>query len=322
MEATEQSMTVAGTHQIVANPNLWSQFLGEVFKWQHHVLYRWFIASPGIFVLVVAFGLAFSPAKPTYGSIDNYTMMSIGPSVYALGTMGAFAVSGQALIYGYLPLFTIGFALVSGWCVYSEYNWRTIKMIASRQPNRVHLVLSKVLFVAALGVASFIALTLSWFALALVYKLLYGAPLALTANDSEAISLGLTHLGLRCLAMFMWALPTMAAVYSVKAVTGGVVIYLVYSAVEGFLNTIGTVAINTPQAYASADGFFQTVVDLARAVHPYLLTSHLNRITMVPTSPQVVASIPVAVSWVAMVIYALVFIGISLAIFVPRDIKE
>ena len=114
----------------------------------------------------------------------------------------------------------------------------------------------------------------------------------------------------------------MAAVYSVKAVTGGVVIYLIYSAVEGFLNTIGTVAINTPQAYASADGFFQTVVDLARAVHPYLLTSHLNRITMVPTSPQVVASIPVAVSWVAMGVYVLVFIAITLWIFVPRDIKE
>jgi ABC-type transport system involved in multi-copper enzyme maturation permease subunit len=323
MEANEYATNVSlSTRHIIANPNLWSQFLGEVFKWRRHTLYRWFVASPFIFVMVVALGLAFSPARPNYVNVDNYELVTLTLPAYPLGTVGAFAITGQMLMAGYLPLFTIGFVMVSGWCVYCEYNWRTIKMIASRQPNRVHVVLSKVLFVAVLSVASFVTLTLSWLGLAMFTKLLYHAPLGITTTDIDVITLGINHLLLRCLAMFVWALPTMAAVYVVKAATGGVVIFIVYSGAETFLSNLGATAINTPQAYAGADGSFLTILEIAKSAYPYLLTSNLNRITMVANNPQVVASLPVAVSWIALGVYVVVFVAITLWIFVPRDIKE
>lgn len=308
--------------QILARPNLWSQFLGEVFKWRRHRLYQWFLAAPFILAVVMAFGLAVGTRGRNLPPIDNSNVLGFGPPTYNLGTVGAFATAGQFYMTSFLSVFSIGFAMVAGWCVHTEFNWRTIKMVASRQPSRTQIVLSKVLFVAALAFASFIMLTLSWFFLSMVFKLVYRAPLGLTSNDVDAISLGINHLLLRCLAMFMWALPTMAAVYSSKAVTGGILLYFVYSAAETFLSNLGASAINTPLAYSGAEGFFQTILDIAKTAYPYLLTSHLNRITMVPNSPQVVASIPIALSWVAVGVYVLIFVGITLAIFIPRDIKE
>jgi ABC-type transport system involved in multi-copper enzyme maturation permease subunit len=308
--------------RIIARPNLWSQFLGEVFKWRRHRLYQWFLTAPLVLAVVMAFGLAVGTRGRTLPPIDTNQVLGFGPQTYNLGTVGAFATAGQFYMTSFLSVFSIGFALVAGWCVHTEFNWRTIKMVASRQPSRTQIVLSKVLFVAALAFASFIMLTLSWFFLSIVFKLVYRAPLGITPNDVDAISLGIQHLILRSLAMFMWALPTMAAVYSSKSVTGGILLYFVYSATEAFLSNLGAAAINNPMAYAGAEGFFQTILDIAKAAYPYLLTSHLNRITMALSSPQVVASMPVAVSWVAVGVYVVVFIAITLAIFVPRDIKE
>jgi ABC-type transport system involved in multi-copper enzyme maturation permease subunit len=317
------STAAAGiARRIIANPNLWSQFVGEIFKWRRHSLYRWFVMSPFIFGMVVAMGMAFSPAVPDYANIDGLEL-SASTFPYNLGMVGTFAMSGQAMMSGYLPMFTIGFVLVAGWCVYSEFNWRTIKMVASRQPNRVHLVLAKVMFVAGLMLVCMVSFTLSWWLLAVFLKLLYGVPLGLTANDTEAISLGLSHVALRGIAMFMWALPTMAAVYALKAATGGVLLYFVYTGVESFLSNLGALAINTPEAFTSADGFFQTALEIGKTIYPFLLTTHLNRITMVAVNnPQVDASIPLAMSWIAVGVYVLVFVGIMLWIFVPRDIKE
>jgi ABC-type transport system involved in multi-copper enzyme maturation permease subunit len=308
--------------QIIAKPNLWSQFVGEIFKWRRHRLYQWFVAAPFILAVIMAFGLAVGTRGRTLPDIDRSTQMVFGPPTYNLGTTGAFAAAGQFYMTSFLAVYGIGFVLVAGWCVHSEFNWRTIKMVASRQPSRTQIVLSKVLFAAALAFACFIALTLSWFFLSIVFKLVYRAPLGLTTNDVDAISLGIQHLILRCLSMFMWALPTMAAVYSTKAVTGGVLLYIVYSGVEAFLSNLGATAINTPMAYSGAEGFFQAVLEIAKAAYPFLLTTHLNRITMVANSPQVVASMPIALSWLAVGIYVLVYIGVTLAIFVPRDIKE
>ncbi|MBX3082555.1 MAG: ABC transporter permease [Anaerolineae bacterium] len=313
---------LTSNRQIVARPNLWSQFLGEVFKWRRHRLYQWFIAAPFLLAVVMAFGLAVGTRGRSLPDIDNNTMMTFGPATYNLGTTGAFATAGQFYMTSFLAILSVGFALVAGWCVHSEFNWRTIKMVASRQPSRVQIVLSKVLFVAALAFASFIMLTLGWFFLSIVFKLVYRAPLGITANDVDAISLGINHLILRCLAMFMWALPTMAAVYSSKSVTGGVLLYFVYSGTEAFLSNLGAAAINNPLAYSGAEGFFQTILEVAKTAYPYLLTSHLNRITMVSSSPQVVATMPLAVSWLAVGIYLVLYIAITLWIFVPRDIKE
>src|SRR5262245_61951712 len=105
---------------IVANPNLWSQFIGEVFKWRRHSLYRWFVMSPFVFALVIGLGMALSPAMPDYVNIDSETVSRLSALPYMLGTVGAFAIAGQAMISGYLPIFGIGFAMVAGWCVYSE----------------------------------------------------------------------------------------------------------------------------------------------------------------------------------------------------------
>ncbi|MBX3082556.1 MAG: ABC transporter permease [Anaerolineae bacterium] len=324
MDGITQRATIP-TPRIIANPNLWSQFVGEIFKWRRHLLYQWFVGAPFIFATVAALGMLLSPARPDYSGIDSQVVGVVGMAgapIYALGSVGAFAIAGQIMISGFLPMFAVGFALLAGWCVYSEFNWRTIKMVASRQPNRAYVVLSKVLFVAVMACTSFVTITLSWLLLAMFFKVLFGAPFGLTPQDVEVIGLNATHLALRCLAMFLWALPTMAAVYSVKAVTGGVVIYLVYSGIDGLLSTLGATATNMPQAYMSAESFYQTIIEIARNAYPYLLTSHLNRLTMLPTSPQVVASLPMGGSWVAVGLYVIAFVALALLIFVPRDIKE
>jgi ABC-type transport system involved in multi-copper enzyme maturation permease subunit len=310
---------------ILANPNLWHQYLGEVFKWRRHRLFHFLVYAPFALVALYVFGVATSlrgQSIQNLPNIDNYYFNQFGPPTYDLGSQGAFVMAGQGLLGGFLALYTFGFVLGCVWCVHNEFNWKTIKMLASRQPSRVQIVLSKVLFIATLALACFLSLLIAWVVTALFLKLAYRAPLGLTPADVEALGKGTAHLILRSLANVLWGLLAMSATFWLKSAAGGFIIYFIYSAWEGFMSNLGAFVTNNAREFINLEGIFQFVVAAAQALYPYLLTTHLNRITMVPQSPQVVASIPLEVSWIAVIVYGAAFVGLALAIFLPRDIKE
>jgi hypothetical protein len=132
----------------------------------------------------------------------------------------------------------------------------------------------------------------------------------------------LVHLTLRSLANFVWGLLAMGVAYWLKSVAGAFIIYMVYTTVEGIISNLGAFATNNTGDLASLEGLVAALFDIARMIYPHLLTTHLNRITMLPTSPQVVASLPVTASWLGVGVYAVVFIGLTMLIFLPRDIRE
>lgn len=327
MNQTDATTTRFGMTEkrLTANPNLWHQFMGEVFKWRRHRLFQVVVYSPFIMVVAIVFGTSLTlqgSAGANPPNIDAARAMTLGPATYDLGEQGAFAITFQAFTSGFLVLFTFGYVLACVWCVYNEFNWKTIKMIASRQPSRAQIVLSKVLFVAGLTIVCFVSLCLAWMISAVFLKLAYRVPFALTTFDVEAIGKGLVHLSLRSLANFVWGLLAMAAAYGLKSVAGGFIVYMVYTTVEGVISNIGAFATNNTTDLANVEGLFAVLLDIARLLYPHLLTSHLNRVTMLPASPQVVASLPVVASWLGIGAYVVIFIGLTMLIFIPRDIRE
>jgi ABC-type transport system involved in multi-copper enzyme maturation permease subunit len=307
---------------ITANPNLWSQYLGEVFKWRKHRMFVLLVAAPFFLALVITCGVLLTANRGSMGDIDNLYFGDFGVPTYDLGRGGAFSFIASIFSGGFFGLYNIAILVACANCVFNEFNWKTIKMIASRQPSRTTIILAKVLFVLTLIIVCYIALILSWILVSLFFKLYYTGVLTMTANDFDALSKGRAHFALRFLGTFVWALLIMAVAYRTKSIVGAFLIYFVYSAVESFMSTFGATVINSPQYFQNAAGLSRTLAEAAASLYPAWLTTHLNRVTMVEANPTIVATLPPDISWLVICIYIGAFFALAMLIFGNRDIKE
>ncbi|MFN8421276.1 MAG: hypothetical protein U0528_18835 [Anaerolineae bacterium] len=309
---------------ITANPNLWSQYRGEVFKWRKHRMFMLLVAAPFLLTAIIILGAFLSANRGSMSSLDNMSFASgeFGVPAYDLGRGGAFSFIASIYSSGFFGLYHIAILVACANCVFNEFNWRTIKMIASRQPSRTTIILAKVLFVFTLIVACYIALILSWILVSLFFKLYYTGALVLTENDFDSLSKGRLHFALRFLATFVWALLIMAVAYRTKSIVGAFLIYFAYNTIESFMSTFGATVLNNPQYTQYATGITRTLADMAGALYPVWLTTHLNRVTVLPQNPTVVASLSPDTSWIMICLYIVAFFGLAVLIFGNRDIKE
>lgn len=319
-------MTTITASASTASPSLWHSYLGEVFKWRKHRLYQILVVLPLLVAVTLIVALTLAGGRANTPVEDMGVMI---PSVdYDFGGSSVFTLSSLVLLRWFGQFYAIAFMLAYVWCVANEFTWKTIKMVATRQPSRVYIVLSKVLFTATLTAAVFLSFTAAWLVISLYFKWYYPSRAAslITAADVDAIGKGLRYMAMFCLSQWIWGNFAAAVTYRGKSVAGGVIAVVMYSTVESGLSSIGAAALNVGNTLTNTGmpigGLFAALVEFCKRAYPFWLSSNVNRIMMVPDAMQVVQSLSVVWSWAVIVIYAVAFVALSAVLFATRDITD
>jgi ABC-type transport system involved in multi-copper enzyme maturation permease subunit len=303
----------------IANPTFLSTFRGEFFKWRRHRFYTVIVVAP-LILTVVIMALFWIPrlAGDIPGNVPQRGFSSFQP--YDLGREGTFVLASelvfQQLASTFYPLIVI---LACIWHVANEYSWKTIKMLATRQPSRTSIVLTKCLFALVVVVAIFLSFVISWLVMGWFFKVYYNQPLTVTASDVEGIDKGLRYFVMWCLGNFIWGLFALTMAFRSRSMLGALVSYMILSNGDNIASSIGASFIYN--GIETAPGISGLLIQVTRQIHPYLLTSNMNRISMIP-NPRVDSSITVEWAWMIIALYIVAFIALGVWSFRTRDITD
>ncbi len=218
----------AAAQTVAPTPGLWRAYRHELFKAVRQPFYVLMTLFPLILAgvvmvfLVVVKTLAGSPGALPPG----------GPSgAYDLG-QGLFANNADAVLGTLANFYTILVIIGCALSVSNEYRWNTIKMLATRQPSRVKLVLAKCLFAATVIAASGAAFLVMWVSVALALKAFGNLPLTITALDAEAIGKSLHYFAITRLQILGLALLSVAITFRFRSLIGGLIVYVLYSSAD------------------------------------------------------------------------------------------
>jgi ABC-type transport system involved in multi-copper enzyme maturation permease subunit len=314
---------------ITTNPTLWSAYRHELFKGRKQRFYLAVLVLPLIITLIlVIFQLVWSLLDPPAPGIPTSQAGTVN-----LGTQGGFAVANNIILAGFAALYGIFVAIAAALSVANEYRWGTLKMLVIRQPNRAKVVLAKCLFTLSLVVGVAVAFLIGWFLFGLFEKICYKVPLEISRVDLEVMGKGLYYFTVSNLQTLILALFAVAMTFLFRSVVAGVIGYMLYSFVDGGCSNMGAGAINS--GIDSAPALFKPILGLLEIIHPFLLTSSINRLTMsefyspfgaapgmIVPNPQIVTSMPIWWAWLLLVIYLIVFTALALWFFIRRDIKD
>jgi ABC-type transport system involved in multi-copper enzyme maturation permease subunit len=318
------------------NSSLLSSFRHELFKANKQLFYRVLVILPMFIALISIFfqlldkiSARFTPEYSSSFSSFNNTYGLKGQSVF---DNSASVYGGLSSIFGLILIITAG-TLIS-----NEYRWNTIKMLAIRQSSRINLVLSKCL--TALTLIAFVMLSfiIAWLVYGLFLKFYYSLPFSLTNEDVRIIGAGLKYFVLYGLQVFVFSLVIIAFTFLFKSVVGGGIVYLIYSNVDAVCSALGASALNSTQP-VEYPGWLRVIVEILKAINPFLLNSSLNRVTQQETyeqfsytpsgsiyralpNPQIAISNPVWWAWIMIAIYLGLFTYLAIRIFARRDITD
>lgn len=322
-------MAIAVRTRPVAGVGLWSAYRHEIFKGSKQFFYQIVVITPLMLFIIATIVpiLVRVFANPQKG-------VRVGGNPYAtldLGSGGTFLMANQLLqtigVYGIL--------VVAACClsVANEYRWNTIKMLTTRQPSRVYIVLSKVLFALTLVAGVFISALIGWFIYGMGLKIAQGVDFTIDATDLDAIGKGLKAFSMSMLQTFIFALAGIALTFRYKSILGGIVCYVIYNAVDGAFSNLGAVVANT--GYGGFPEWMHPILDFVKFLNPYLLTSSVQRITQreyvarFDSPPDqlfpnqlIVLSTPVWWAWLMIGIYLVFFTAMSILAFARRDITD
>jgi ABC-type transport system involved in multi-copper enzyme maturation permease subunit len=258
--------------------------------------------------------------------------LSTANSLYGLGSEGTIAFASSILtpLFGtYSLLLIIGCSLL----ISNEYRWNTIKTLATRQPDRLNLVLSKCLFALTFVIIGTVSFTVSWLVFGIYNKFFFDQPFSLTNADVQNIGAGFKYFALQGFLVLIYCLLAITLAFQFKSVVAGIIVYFIYSSIDGALSSLGAAASNRNM---EAEGIFALLLDIVKAMNPFLLNSSYNRIAMqervlpnfsanstaLVTNEQIIASNPVWWAWIMLFIYVAVFTWLAIYIFSSRDITD
>jgi ABC-type transport system involved in multi-copper enzyme maturation permease subunit len=312
---------------VIPKPTLWECYKQELFKGSRQMFYKVVLSVPiaiPLVIMVIQTGVKiFSEVETSVPDSSAFT------NVMNLGLEGTFAISNRLMfvqlggVYGVVVV--IGVAL----SVANEYRWNTIKMLATRQPSRVKLVLSKCLFAVSLVFGAMLSVMVGWFLWAMYLKFFYSVSLEITQADLENMVRGLRYFMIVSLQTGVMALFAVAITFLFKSVVAGAIGFLVYSGLDSFVSVIGAqfgngTLNNIPQ-------WAMPFLRSARDMNAFLISSSTNRLTMLEqyfflgrtiSNPQIIVSNPMWLAWMVLVVYGLIFTILAVLFFALRDIRD
>jgi|GEM_PF-2311995 len=315
-------------------PSLLTSYRHELFKGTKHKFYAFVVFIPPVLTLLIIF-LQF--LVKIFGKVPPGVPNRLNPTavLYGLGDKGTFAEASSTILVGLGGFYGLLLIIAATLTVANEYRWNTIKMLATRQPVRANLVLSKCLFALTLAAAICLSFIVSWFIYGLFLKYFYSEPFGFADYDLSNIGNGLRYITIAYLHNFILALIAIAMTYRFKTIVAGLIFYVIYNAVDGTLNTFGTAFANT--GTAELPDWIRPLAEVLRFIQPYLLSGSINRIQMqeealslnfnnfnyqVGKNTQIVVSNPVWLAWLMLAIYTALFTLAAIWVLNSRDITD
>lgn len=323
------------TQNFTSRPNFWNSYNHEIFKARKNIFFRCAVIMPfalsiALVTLVSVIRFFSSEAIPLSGSIPSQYMP------YDLGQEGTFAGASAVIFNSLSGLYNIVIVIGCAMLVGNEYRYGTIKMLVTREPSRNRLTLAKCLASATFVVVVALSFLLGWLIVALVFKPVNNLPLEITANDWDAIGKGLGYFSLKTLHTVVMVMLVVAITFRFKSLVAGIITYFAYNGLDGYLSEMSAGLANNGVPANTTD-WFKPILEVLRALNPFMLNTNFNRLTMTEQIwqisfdakemiPQVnskmVSGIPPVWSWLIITVYAVLFTGMAVWIFSRRDITD
>lgn len=323
------------SQNFTASPNFWNSYNHEIFKARKNIFFRCAVIMPvalsiALVTLVSIIRIFSSEAIPLSGSVPSQFMP------YNLGEEGVFAGANSMIFFNLSGLYNIVIVIGCAMLVGNEYRNGTIKMLVTREPSRNRLTLAKCLASATFVGIVALSFLVGWLVVALVFKPVNNLPLEITANDWDAIGKGLGYFGLKTLHTIVMVMLVVAVTFRFKSLVAGVITYFAYNGLDGYLSEMSAGLANNGVPAATAD-WFKPILEILRALNPFMLNTNFNRLTMteqiwqisfstremVPqVNPKIVSGIPPVWSWLVIAVYLVAFTGMAVWIFSRRDITD
>jgi ABC-type transport system involved in multi-copper enzyme maturation permease subunit len=299
---------------------MFNLFRAEFLKQSRTTLFRVLLSAPAAIVaaiVVVLFlartltGTAGSP--PSDSGILNGIGADFGGGIYFL--------TGNLLLSTVGGLYSLGLVIVAAVIITSEFSQSTIKMIATREASRPRIVLSKVLYL--LGFAILVALVMlgSWLLLNLAFKLNYSLPLGLAEADTNALGKGIYFLFFSFTIYFIWGLFSLLLAMRFKSIPAAVILYFVYSTIDSIVTNFGALALRGDLG-DNLPAWLTPLVDVIKFVAPFTINTNYARLAFQPTDQRYVPSISAVQAGIALALWALFFIALTIFVFQRRDITD
>ncbi len=245
-----------------------------------------------------------------------------GPVPTRTGNMGGGLIgySSGYILNGLASLYSFGLVLVAGQAVNNEYNWSTIKMLATREPSRTRIILSKALFMVVYSLFILLIFIGCWLFYAFVLKIVFNDTLGLTEQDSDALGRGLEYIWPTFLGFLVWSLLSIALTTRFKSVVGAFIAFIVYSTVDGLASSLG-VAAN----HGQLDGlvsWLKPIVAILKIIGPFLINTNITRLTNNTESAAFLSSLAPVQSLLVLVGWGAFFTWLAVLVFNRRDITD
>lgn len=267
------------------------------------------ILVTGIIIFMKAIGVDFGRVPSVVGA----TFPNIGTGTFGLAT--------NILIVSVSGIYLIGLVIVGAMAGSNEYGWHTIKMLATREPSRPRIVLSKTLFLLFMAVFMMVVLVLGWLLLGLVFKVVFDQAGETSGADGDAILKGLSHLFWSFVFNLVWAFLAMFLAIRFKSVVVAIIFYFVVNTLDGVVSTLGQAALSG-QLGRSFPNWLEPLINLAKFISPFLVNFNLNQLTTNPNNPSFIRDVSPIQSVLVLLVWAGLYIWAAVAVFNRRDITE
>lgn len=286
----------------------------EVLKFMRLKLLLFIAFSPLLITLLVLVAFVFLKL----GGVDfGRIPISIGGVATGGGTFG---LAVNILVVTANGVYLIGLVIAGAMVGSNEYSWHTIKMLATREPSRARIMLSKTLFLLTLTGFMAGVTVLCWLLLGLIFKALYNA--GETGNlDGDAIAKGFVYLIITFAVNFLWSALSMFMAVRFKSVVVAIIFYFIINTLDGIVSGIGEAALSG-QLGTRFPNWLEPLINIAKFISPFLVNFSLNQLTASPNNPTLIQSIVAYQSIIVLLAWMGLYIWGAVAVFRNRDINE
>jgi ABC-type transport system involved in multi-copper enzyme maturation permease subunit len=287
----------------------------EILKYIRLKLILFIAFAPALITLLIAGVFLFMKlAGVDFGDVP----VAIGLSAIGGGTFG---LASNFVIMAVNGIYLIGLVIAGAMVGSNEYGWHTIKMLATREPSRPRIMLSKTLFLLSLtGFMAGLA-ALCWLALGLLFKAFYNNVGDTGSLDGDAIGKGFLYLLFSFGVNFLWSALAMFLAVRFKSVVVAIIFYFIINTVDGIVSSIGEAALSG-QLGTRFPNWLEPLINIAKFISPFLVNFSLNQLTASPNNPNFIQTISAVQSIIVLLVWMGLFIWAAVAVFRRRDITE
>ena len=320
-------------------PTLISTLQHEIYKLLRQRFYKAIVLIPLMLTLVMSSIFVLFGYNAGYGFVPDSTNPldffyddEFTGNLHGLGTHGAFAYASNLATLPFI-LYSLIVVVACARIVAQEFRYGTLKMIVARQTNRATIVLAKTGVAAIFVGGTFISTIVSWFAFGLFAKAFYGEGFGFSSTDFDGLRGGMRYFGISSVHTFIYALALMGLTWLFTSGLPATFVFLVYKAIDGWCgaelrkwsapNNCPILRVFEPFFLGNATN--RTIMR-DKVLCPYMCYDAGTPIdstrTIYVDNRFINLDVSAAFGWGVLVLYATLFIGLTIYIVARRDVKE